>query len=165
MNEEFFKIVISTISGFFIAFAAEPVKTWSNHQHRKKLTKIAIYREIVFIYDRLIFFDQMSSQGKLFSVNDILGDKFFVYEYLKQDPLLFYELKESSLIDQVYGNLEILKVKLSSHDYQKTSEVGKLILKQIEIILLVKGFDKNLLLNVSKGLSSEKRLKQLLNEI
>ncbi|MBW4484620.1 MAG: hypothetical protein KME14_18965 [Tildeniella torsiva UHER 1998/13D] len=100
-----------------------------------------------------------------FSVNDILSDKFFVYEYLKRDPLLFYELKESSLIDQVYGNLEILKVKLSSHDYQKTSEVGKLILKQIEVILLVKGFDKNLLLNVSKGLSSEKRLKQILNEI
>jgi hypothetical protein len=68
MNEEFFKIVISTLSSFFIAFAAEPVKTWSNHQHRKKLTKTAIYREIIFIYDRLIFFDQMSSQGKLFSV-------------------------------------------------------------------------------------------------
>lgn len=94
------KIMIGTISGFVIAFLAEPVKIFFQNQQKIKKLRIALYKELM----------QNQSILKLLATKEIGKDDFAVvgqylllnncYKYvISQEVALFYQLKEARLFN------------------------------------------------------------------
>ena len=50
---EFWQLLVGTISGFIIAFLAEPVKTFFENRNKKNRLRKSLYREICYLYEAL----------------------------------------------------------------------------------------------------------------
>ncbi len=110
--DESLKITIATISGFVIAFFAEPVKIYFQRRDRREGIRKALYQELYFNYESLRRF--VDGRGET-----ITRDEFhrFVFNlkwlshteayqhYMTHDIDLFYQLKESMVINWLYGQL------------------------------------------------------------
>jgi hypothetical protein len=109
--DETLKIIIGTVSGFLIAFLAEPVKIYFQNASKKKSLRLALYGELINNFMNLHFFlgglDRSSEDrvAEAYSKLSKLILKVDVYRFAMSPELyhLFYQLKESSLFAQTYA--------------------------------------------------------------
>jgi hypothetical protein len=104
---EFWQLLIGTISGFIIAFLAEPVKTYFTNKSKRANLRAALHAEMAQVYLR--FANLAEKLEKDTSIADRIPDiakknaRFSCYEYTKEKELpIFYQLEEASAIDGLY---------------------------------------------------------------
>jgi polyhydroxyalkanoate synthesis regulator phasin len=147
---EFWQLLIGTLSGFLVAFLAEPVKTYFANRSKKAVLKVALYSEMALLYNRLTQLSDSLDKGELSADNlqwavTEMG-RFDCYNYARSKAfLLFYQLKEAPAIDAFYGSSRLL---LSEH-FDSKSKGWLTIPKQAKELL------ENL---VKQGQISEKLL-------
>ncbi|MGA7192876.1 MAG: hypothetical protein WBW94_04530 [Anaerolineales bacterium] len=109
MDNNTLNVIIGTLSGFIIAFLAEPVKIYFQNRSRKENIQSAIYGEMFHNYVTLKSFVAETNTAE-----DIEKfTKFFKYSVrtecykfaLSQETALFYQLTESTPINGMYAFL------------------------------------------------------------
>jgi len=107
--DETTKIIIATISGFVIAFFAEPVKIYFQNKAKLKNLQIAIYKEIIHNYALLRNFNGEGDFRPLIEFNNEYYIRTECYKQaITSELTLFYQLKEASAINHLYSFLSIL---------------------------------------------------------
>jgi hypothetical protein len=108
--DETIKIIIGTVSGFLIAFLAEPIKIYFQNASKKKSLRLALYSELINNFMNLRFFlgglDRSSKDrvAEAYSKLSKLILKVDVYGFaISQELYLFYQLKEANLFAQTYA--------------------------------------------------------------
>ncbi len=130
--DETTKVIIATISGFIIAFFAEPVKSYFQNKTKLRNLKVALYKELIYDYFALINFSVETDAD--FLIPGYIAPYNLRTECYKQtlenELPLFYQLKEASLMNALYSEIGlILNV---SNDMN--SLFGKKVSKQIPAI-------------------------------
>src|SRR5260221_14496901 len=111
--DETTKILIGTISGFVIAFFAEPIKLLFQNDFKKRNLKTALYREMYNNYRSLEMFIDQSQQkmsqkeGYEFFTEYSFRKECFQY-YISNEPELFYQLREAVHINTIYSTVDYL---------------------------------------------------------
>lgn len=110
------KIIIGTVSGFLIAFFAEPVKIYFQNASKKKSLRLALYGELINNFMSLHFFlnglDRSSEDrvAEAYSKLSTLMLKVDVYRFaISQELYLFYQLKEQSLFTETHTIASTIK--------------------------------------------------------
>ena len=102
--------IIATLSGFIIAFLAEPVKTYFQNRAKLRNLRIALYKELINNYFALTHYTAQDDFG------------FFTAEYtarhslrtecykqaLQNDLSSFYELVEANAINVLYAHISMI---------------------------------------------------------
>ena len=108
--DESLKIIIGTVSGFLIAFLAEPVKIYFQNASKKKSLRLALYSELINNFMSLHFFlsglDRSSEDrvAEAYLKLSKLVLKVDVYGFaISHELYLFYQLKEANLFAQTYA--------------------------------------------------------------
>jgi hypothetical protein len=95
------QVIIATLSGFLVAFLAEPVKELIRHRNRLYSLKVALYKEILSNYECLttVSTDELYAASSLsVAVSPIVRNE--CYEYaIEREISLFYELDEAVVIN------------------------------------------------------------------
>jgi len=164
-NWEYSKTLMSVFAGFITAFLAEPVKVYFTNKAKKSNIRRALYGEILDIYNRFFtFLISTEERGTQISFSKVVDTNFDCYKFAKLDPALFYQLKEASLISQVYSNIELLKQENDSGiDFEKSVSITKLIVLQIESLFMSKMFNRKIMLEYCTGLPSASRVEKILS--
>lgn len=109
--------LIATIAGIIIAFivgiVAEPIKGYFENKRDITRLRIALYREIARTYRLLLInfvFNKNDDDLKYESLSWLLSDE--CYKYARANPILFYQLKDSAVIDDFYIFLSKAKTNL-----------------------------------------------------
>jgi hypothetical protein len=162
-NWEYLKTLISIFAGFITAFSAEPVKVYFTNRAKKSNLRRSLYGEILGVYNSFFTFLVFTEErGMNISLSKVVNTNFDCYKFAKADPALFYQLKEASLFNQIYGNIELLKQESDSGiDSEKSVSVAKLIVLQIEHLLVSKKLDKKIVFEYCADLTISSRVKKL----
>jgi hypothetical protein len=109
--DESLKVTIATLSGFVIAFFAEPVKIYFQKRGKQRAIRRALYFELYFNYDHLTSFydkrkDRATTRTDMFqfveSVKHIA--RLEAYQFcITQNVDLFYQFKEAVTINSLYS--------------------------------------------------------------
>jgi len=162
-NWEYLKTLISVFAGFITAFLAEPIKVYFTNKAKRNNFRRSLYGEILGIYES--FFTLLVSaeeRGVQISFSKVVSANLDCYKFAKSDPVTFYQLKESSLINQVYKNIELLRQENESGiEFEKSLAVAKLIILQIESFLISQKIDRKIMVEYSTDLSIKNRVKNL----
>ena len=109
MNETI-TVLIGTLSGFIIAFFAEPVKNYFQQRAKLHNLRVALYKEILhndIKIGRLDLDEEMSAhtqQVRLYMMHHSLRAE--CYKNALQNELpLFYQLNEAAVINELQGSL------------------------------------------------------------
>jgi hypothetical protein len=111
--DETTKVIIATISGFVIAFFAEPVKTWFQDRAKVNELRLALYNEILMNYEFLDnILNKIPSKDEIsnlptFTVNYFVQIDCYKYA-ISQEIKTFYRLRESAYVSGVYKDLVAL---------------------------------------------------------
>jgi len=161
---EFFKIIISVLTGFIPAFLGEPVKIYFTNKSKKKNLRKALYREIVLIYDNLFqALVAVEEKGIEINLSKVVNGDFDCYKYAKSEMALFYQMDEASLINKFYSNVHLLNQEDGDRsNMDKHIMLAKLIILQMESLIINQQFDRELLLAVSGGLGCKNRLRNII---
>ena len=108
--DETTKILIGTISGFIIAFFAEPVKTFFSNKSKLSKLRLALYKELIQNFLMLeLALDEFRKDN---NSNILVGQPLMLvecYRYaMSQETTLFYELKEARLLNSFYKILDAI---------------------------------------------------------
>lgn len=111
--DEVIKIIIATISGFIVAFFAEPIKLYFQNEHKKKVFQLALYGEISHNYRLLSAFlkvyineDDPNQVKGFFEGTSKDSVRIDCYSRLSsQFPETYYQLKEATIINTLYAYL------------------------------------------------------------
>jgi hypothetical protein len=159
---EFWQIIIGTLSGFIVAFLAEPVKTYFETHRKKTQLRRALYGEIlsvyVSMYDFLSFLHGEALTEERFMRNIQRCVMFDCYNYAKTDPTTFYQLPEATIINTIYRNFRLLAENPFENDKQRI-EYTKMALSVIERNVENGELDKNILFRVASNARAKKLLK------
>jgi hypothetical protein len=138
--DETLKIIIGTVSGFLIAFLAEPVKIYFQGASKKKSLRLALYSELINNFMSLHFFwsdlDRSSEDrvSEAYSKLSTLILKVDVYRFaISQELYLFYQLKEHSLFTQTHAIASTIKGWIDSG-----KEEERVVEEAIKYLLLTK---------------------------
>lgn len=142
---------ISVATGFLLAFIADPIKSSLEKRIKRERLRSALYAEIISIHSDLKLYIQLKQESKIQDIDSLLSFPCDVYQFARQDLLLFYELKESALISSLYRNVNIFSKKAQELNTVNSVELAKQILSFIETCLRKKGFKKKTLLRASKN--------------
>ena len=142
---ETLKIIIGTLSGFLIAFFAEPVKIYFQNANKKKSLRLALYNELINNFTNLHFLldglDRRNEDrvAEAYSKLSMLMLKVDIYEFVfSQEPYLFYQLKEANLFTSTYAIASTIKRWIESG---KTEE--RVLEEAVKYLLLTKsGIDE-----------------------
>jgi len=110
--DETTKVIIATLSGFIIAFFAEPVKIYFQNRAKLKDLRLALYKELIHNWILLTPFAEDSNKN---DPSIVLGVVWFglrteCYKKALENELpLFYRLDESSTINMLHVNLAIVR--------------------------------------------------------
>jgi hypothetical protein len=101
--------LLGVILAFIVGFFAEPIKLFFTNRNEKNLLRKALYQEMAFMYSRLNNIGHMNSiyDWETFKKSLISLKRTEAYDYAKTKPMLFYQLKEASAINQVYSNFNV----------------------------------------------------------
>lgn len=107
--DETFKIIISTLSGFTIAFLAEPVKTFFQNKYKLSNLRNALYKELMqnrsileLVAKKEIGTEDFKNIAQFLLINNC-------YKYvINQEITFFYQLKEARLFNSAYKTLDKL---------------------------------------------------------
>lgn len=108
--DESLKVAIATISGFLIAFFAEPVKIYFQQKARKESIRRALYHELYFNYETFRKFAD-KQEGEFtkkelhkFVFNAKYSTHLEAYQYyLSHDLDLYYQLAEAMTLNWLYA--------------------------------------------------------------
>ena len=132
--DETTRVIIAAVSGFIVAFFAEPLKLNFQNNSRKKYLRIALYSEIHNNYRFLsahlkIYHENNPQQIKAFFDGTMrLAVRTDCYKHFTSHyPDLLYQLKEASIINLLYAYLiSAINPMLSSenkiHDFRSAIE-------------------------------------------
>jgi len=138
--DDVIKIIIATISGFVVAFFAEPIKLYFQNKHQKRIFELALYGEIAHNYRLLSAFLKVYRED---NPNQVKG--FFegagkdsvrtdCYSRLSsQSPEIYYQLKESTIINTLYAYL-VTAIDPETHS---KNDVAKFHLSVESFVLIV----------------------------
>ncbi|MBD1856458.1 MULTISPECIES: hypothetical protein [Leptolyngbya] len=161
MNIEYWKIIIAAVLGFITAVFTEPIKNHFSVKVKKKQIRIGLYKEITSIYEGLRLYLRASENNpQSVSILDILGSDFSCYEYAKKEPVIFYQLREATLINLIYQNITTLKQKDDSIHPEKKIHLIKAVLDQIDFITSSSSFNGKLFRRLLKDLRITKKVRQ-----
>jgi phage FluMu protein gp41 len=104
--DETTKVIIATLSGFIIAFFAEPVKNYFQNKANLHNLRIALYKEMLnnyFVLEVVTEHDVVSNDMRRFLANLIRTE---CYKHCIQNEItLFYQLEEANRINVLYNAL------------------------------------------------------------
>jgi hypothetical protein len=108
--DETIQILIATLSGFIIAFMADPVKESILGFFKRRKIRLALYKEMMNNYYKLAIFEKNngdSSSKEEDNDIDAFAALIYVekeyYDYVKKNEITeFYLLKEASTITSIY---------------------------------------------------------------
>lgn len=163
--DESTKIIIATLSGFIIAFFAEPVKNMIQHRTNLHNLKLALYKEMLSNYTIL-----RTANMSEWSLNSFLSKPSLRTECyrraLENEVILFYQLEEAAMINSLQGDginhivdfFSYIK-SLPSQDFSKNisslthqfRSLSTVFLTAFIIIVREGEFDTKLLKRLSKG--------------
>ena len=118
--DETLKIIIGTLSGFIIAFLAEPIKLFFQTEMRKNNLRKGLYYEIVNNYAALKnLFTNKDEVDEEFDADNIDTAAKLIrtecYRYvISQETYLFYQIKEAATINIIYSLLEMIFILANS---------------------------------------------------
>jgi hypothetical protein len=112
MTAEWVKILVTAVVGFASAVCIDMLKTRINERRKRKGLRKAMYDELASILGtceailelKNPTLEQAEMLMKVISVVNLDA-----YRMAKNDPILFYELKEATTLDRLYQTLDILK--------------------------------------------------------
>ena len=122
--DEITKVLIGTISGFIIAFFAEPVKNYISNRSKIKNLRRAIYQELnynIFLLSEAFreSVDELKIGRKLF--------RFDTYEFLlKNEISIFSQMKEAVDIRNLFETLKLIVSDEKLDEDRKTLFMGAL---------------------------------------
>lgn len=154
--DETIKVLIGTISGFIVAFMAEPVKSHFQNRNQRKHLRISLYKELFINYiwlsgnesiEDLQVFLRASKQALRFECYD---------HVITQQVTLFYQLREAVMITLLYANLRAI---MTDSAYHNPEGFIKAFLQTLENEVVSGGFDKRLLVRVGGRETLEKMRK------
>ena len=116
MQLEYWQLLIGTLSGFVIAFLAEPVKTFFTNRAKIASLREAIYREIAANY---LLLHSIKSSKHIPGGNEahVGSDSGYIvknlhrecYDHIiKDNPIEFYQLEEAAAINIIYFKLSAI---------------------------------------------------------
>jgi hypothetical protein len=157
--------VAGIIIAFIVGFFADGVKSFFANVSERKLLRNALYREMSLLYERLIRYARIEfdDESAILARNEIsMGMKtvFRVecYNYAKSKPIIFYQLKEASLIDEFY-----MLVQLLFDEEETTFEDLRLTicstLEAVDRVMSFDFFDRSMLIKMS-----DKKLRKAFKE-
>ncbi len=113
--DETTKILIGTISGFIIAFFAEPVKVFFQTISRRKNLRRMLYQEVFENYSRLKNIEGNEGSGKVFKKVATSFVKMDCYRYaIATEIAIYYQLREAVSFNTLYATLQnLLDIDLS----------------------------------------------------
>jgi hypothetical protein len=104
------KVIIATLSGFIIAFFAEPVKNFFQHRTKLKNLKTALYKEVIHNYTKISKLrpdgPDPADRKQFRQYLGHYGLRIECYRNALQNELsLFYELSEANVFNELQGSL------------------------------------------------------------
>ena len=135
--DETLKVTIATISGFLIAFFAEPIKIYFQQRARKQAIRRALCHELYFNYESFRKFTD--KQDGEFTKNElqkfVFNAKYATHVeahkyYLTHDLDLYYQLGEVATINWLYALLNRLLDNLTSR--YESKEIPTIVLNEIK---------------------------------
>lgn len=105
--DETTKTLIGTISGFLIAFFAEPIKTYFQISHKIKNIRKMLYQETFENYSFLqnTAADDISSETYQLLATSLIRTSGYEYA-ISNEITIYYQLKEATLFNKLYSLLE-----------------------------------------------------------
>jgi hypothetical protein len=152
--------LIATISGFIIAFLAEPVKTYFQNRAKLKNLRIALYKEILYNYSSLKTLDLTLSSAPFINYMGEFALRTECYKNAIQNEVsLFYQLEETNAINTLHnGYLNLMKDMRRGYGEQATDEL--IIEKFVE---LSNSYRERVAVEFYRGNLDKKVLKRLVN--
>jgi len=124
--DEATKILIGTISGFLIAFLAEPIKIHFQNQAKSRNLRIAIYKEIFFNYSLIKWhFENDSIHNYTEEGKYLLQTECYKYA-INQELSLFYQLNEAISVNAIYGYYMALSDVMNDQSLSNESKIGEI---------------------------------------
>lgn len=160
------KVLIGTISGFIIAFFAEPVKRYFETKSKIQHLRVALYKEMIQNFLMLeSTLDDFRSNEKS---NIMVGQPLMIddcYKYVvSQEPALYYQLKEARLINMFYKLLNML-VKIPEGGKEFRTVSAKDIIEGM-VGLIQGGLETGTLdKKLSQKVISKKEIEKILNRL
>ncbi|SRR6266542_3392855 len=136
--DETTKVIIATLSGFIIAFFAEPVKNYFQNKSRLKNLKWGLYKELC---DNYSWFRTITIQSNLPEYQKLPKETFmanaatidqalrteFYYQTLKNELSLFYQLPETSYIHLLHRNIIMVQEAIKKTGESVTNDSEKMV--------------------------------------
>jgi hypothetical protein len=129
MDISAWQLIIGTISGFLIAFFAEPVKIHFTSKANIRATRLALYREIISNYQLLRSTRDSTNaiQGQEGNIN--VGTSLIKYSMrrecydhlLKEDPSALYQLEDALVINRLYAQIMAIADFVKGKDFVSLS--------------------------------------------
>lgn len=101
--DETTKVIIATISGFIIAFLAEPVKDIIQHRTKLLNLKVALYKELWSNYATLDVASRHEVPLTMFFYQPSLRTECYKHA-LEHEISLFYQLEEATMMNSLQGD-------------------------------------------------------------
>lgn len=173
MHLEYWQLLIGTISGFIIAFLAEPIKTFFTNRAKIQAIREAIYREIASNYLLLRSTKQQHSRPNTPDTHNLVGIEYVIsnlhqecfQHIIKENPIDFYQLKEAPAISHIYFKLfafidyfgrDAINDEDKSDNMHKFVDIRIINFGMDEIAApMVSGLDLKLLRKISEELADE----------
>ena len=158
------QVIIATLSGFIVAFLADPVKSFFQNNARRSRLRNALYGEIASNYACLENSPSLTpSKEFAHQVTTALAEGFATglrtecYRgALSQETLLFYELPEAPYINLIYSHVDsITKWAVLPHDKQIKQAISHVVddyLWLVQAATASNTLDKNLMNTILKRL-------------
>lgn len=154
---EFWQLLIGTLSGFIIAFLAEPVKTFFISRSKINMLREALYREMFSNYVLLkstkeavhLVLEEHKIDTKTFDVSDLklIIRKECYEKVLKEDAITFYMLSESVILNRMYASLTRLSEKMNFNDVSVSVDM---LADEIEMSIALGGLRRKTARKVSR---------------
>src|SRR3989304_907108 len=120
--DETTKVLIGTLSGFLIAFFAEPVKIYFQNKTKLKNLKLALYKELLDNYWTLRDMKGVNEKELVKFMHEF-GIRMECYKNAIQNEVsLFYQLKESHSFNVLYSRWLALMVDMRKGYSQETTD-------------------------------------------
>jgi len=124
--DEATKLLIGTLSGFAIAFLAEPVKIYFENRSKLQHLKTGLYKELLFNYIICTsagdYPDRVYSADAVEQLSSVMDDCY--KNALKNDMHLFYQLADANSISLLEGYV-IPRIKNTARNLLKHSKKPK----------------------------------------
>ena len=143
--------IAGVIIGFLVGFFAEPVKVYFLNIREKKLLREGMYKEIAFFYERMVNIssgdDELGYDWDTYKKTLQVIARFECYEYAKANPMLFYQIDESSVLNKIYATYKTYVEGYIFDNVEEHARNAKGIITIVESIIKNQELNKSLFIN------------------